>query len=494
MSVSPLTCPLRRPTFFEPAPFDGAQDRLRDAATRTAAPQGERWWYPFQGASPLARRPHLFGALSKGLLAIGALLILVTRAGAADFKLWPLIDHRSDAAGQRTVHLLGPLFSYQTGGGADELSLRPLFTFTRGPRAARSQLSILYPLFVSRWQPERTEYRLFGLISYVTETERHPDAWAQRFTIFPFVFYRSSAARGASLSVLPFYADLQNFFGYERIHMIAFPFYLRLQEPLVERTWLPFPFVSWSGGTLGRGYRIWPLYGWQHNGEKDRFVYVLWPFYISHERHFTRPERESQLIMFPFYSRAVSATKDSRSYGLFTHTTDRTAGTQTWGFPWPLWLAQRNLDTGERTALRLAPFYEDTHFGDRHAHFVLWPLYRWSTQQVDSYRHTRRDAFLLLYRDIEDVQSQYDHRRHLRTVFPLFRTNEEDGHNAASTLALLDALFPHDPTIERLYAPLWQLYSRGQEPDQPPRWSLLWDVVSSDGTRVRYPVYIDLTP
>ena len=418
---------------------------------------------------------------------------LPTRATALDIKLWPLIDYHRDAAGT-SLHLLGPLFAYETGGGASTLILRPLFSFTRGPREHDNQFALLYPLFVSRWDKAQTELRLFGLISYTTEPAHREDEWDERFTVFPFVFYRYSIARGTSLSVLPFYADVRDFFGYERLRMVLFPLYLDLQEPLAEHTWMPFPFVSWASGTLGRGWRVFPFYGWNQDGDTNRFTYVMWPFYISEERHFTRAEREARLILFPFYARVESPTLHSRSIGFLTHTIDDTKHTDTWGFPWPFWLSQRDLRTGERTGLRLAPFYEDTHFGDLHSHFVLWPLVRWSSQEVEDYRHTRSDVLLVIYRNSEDTQLARQHHRHLRTLFPLFRAYEEDGESEFSTLAAFDALLPRNPTIQQLYAPLWQLYTRRQDGEQPAHWSLLWDLVSSDGARVRPPVQLDLSP
>lgn len=385
------------------------------------------------------------------------------------------------------------MFTYATSEGSAQVTLRPLFSYVYGPRVSQNHLAVLYPLFVSHWEPALTDYRLFGLITYTTEKELHPEESDRRFTIFPFVFYRHSPLRGGQLSVLPFYADVDDFFGYQRIQMLLFPLYLRLEEALTTRTWLPFPFVSWSGGTLGRGYRIWPLYGWNQDGEAARYTYVLWPFYVAREMHFTRPEREQQLVMFPFYSRTDSPTTRSRSYGFFTHTIDRKAGTETWGFPWPLWLAQHEVATGKRTSLRLAPFYGNSHFGELHSQFVMWPLYRWRTQDLEDYRYTRSDVFWLIYRDIDEAQPQTRHRRRARTLFPLFRSVADDDHEESGTLALLDALFPRNPDIQRLYAPLWQLYSRERDADRPPRWSMLWDLVSSDGTQVRYPVYLDLS-
>ena len=306
------------------------------------------------------------------------------------------------------------------------------------------------------------------------------------------MFYRYSHLLGTQLSVLPFYADLHNFLGYERVQMIMFPLYLRLQQPLLERTWMPFPFYGRSGGRLGRGYRIWPFYGWDQVGEQTRFRYVMWPFHISYENHFTRPEREHRLVSMPFFSRTDSPGVRSRSYAMFfTHTIDHDAHTDTWGFPWPLWVSQRDLNTGQRTSLRIAPFYEDTRLGDVHRRFVLWPLYRWKTQEADSYRYTRSDVFLVLGRDIKEEQPQYGHTRQLRTAFPFFRAYGENDDNEFSTLALLDALYPRNPTIERLYAPLWQIYTRRQAGAESPRWSVLWDLVSSDGKQIRYPVHLD---
>ena len=427
-----------------------------------------------------------------GTALLAGVLCLAAPAAAVDIKLWPLIDYHSDAAGQRWLHLLGPLFAYDAAPGRVEVTLRPLLSFSRGPRVAHNEFTFLYPLFVSRWDDAQTEYRVFTLISYQTEIERHPDEWDQRFTIFPLVFYRWSHLRGTSLSVLPLYGDLQDFFGYERVRMVAFPLYLSLQEPLVQRSWLPFPFVSWAGGPLGHGFRVFPLYGSDQEGETNRFRYVLWPFYVSHELHFTRPERERRLVLFPFYASIDSPTLRSRAYGFFTHTVDQKKHTDSWGFPWPLWIMEHDLTTGRRTGLRLAPFYEDTHFGDLHSRFVLWPLYRWSTQEVDDYRHTRRDVLLVLYRDIDDVQGARAHHRHLRTLFPLFRSWEEDGQREFSTLATFDAILPRNPTVQRLYAPLWQVYTRQQDGDLPARWSLLWDLVSSDGTTLRYPVQLDV--
>src|SRR5262249_10868351 len=154
-----------------------------------------------------------------------------------------------------------------------------------------------YPVWVSHWHDDEADHRFLGLINYRTQTAHRPDEWERRFTIFPGVFYRSSPTLGTWLSVLPFYANVRDFLGFERLQMIAFPLYLPLRGPRRERTWLPFPFVGGSGGTLGKGWRLGPVYGWDQNGETDRMQYVMWPFYVPQARHFTRPEAEHRLVV-----------------------------------------------------------------------------------------------------------------------------------------------------------------------------------------------------
>ncbi len=423
-------------------------------------------------------------------LALLACFIARPCAGV-DVNLWPLLHYRSDASGSST-HVLGPLIAYEHGDGGTELTVRPLFSYKRGPAPDSSELAILYPVWISRWTAEESKHSLVGLITYRSQPARRADEWDSRFTIFPLVFYRHSHLLGTRLSVLPFYADVENFLGYERVQMILFPFYLRLKQPLVERTWMPFPFYGRTAGTLGSGRRIWPLYGWDQVGEQSRFHYILWPFYISSDNHFTRPEHEHRVVSLPFFSRTDSATLRSRSYAVFfTHTTDRNAHTDTWGFPWPLWMSQRNTETGERTSLRLTPFYENTRSGDTDRHFILWPVYRWKNQESEGYRYRRSDVFLVLQRSIDEEFTEERRHSRLRTLFPAYLDYSENDSHQFSTLAVLDALYPRNPVIKRLYAPLWQLYTREQEGAHAPRWSVLWDLISSDGRQTRYPVHLD---
>jgi hypothetical protein len=431
------------------------------------------------------------------LLAASICLWTGAPAHAFELKLWPLIDYRSGEEGLR-LGLLGPLLSFERTAASWRLTLRPLLQLGHGDDG-ETRLSLLYPMLVLRTSPQLTDIRFFAFVSYRATHAPNPDR-DRSFTAFPLVFYEHTPDEGTSLSVLPIYADLEHRFGFDRLRMVLFPLFLRTEDDLVERTWLPFPFVSWTGGKLGRGWRFWPFYGWEEAGLAARFTYVLWPFYVSEERHFTRPERERRLLLYPFYGSIDAPALQSEQYfwplffPFLNHTVDHAAQTETWGFPWPAWLSQRDLATSERTTLRLAPFYAEAHSDNREGGFLLWPLYRWKEHTDDTHHYQRSDVLLFMYRNILAEQLEPRRSRQLQTFFPFYRASRRDTRTQWSSLALLDALFPRNESIADVYAPLWQIYTRQADADAPAQWSLLWDLVSSDGTRIRYPVHLDFEP
>lgn len=425
---------------------------------------------------------------------IGAILLFLSAwpcsLAAWHLKVWPLIDYRREAA-LTSLELLGPLLEVRADGAERMIAVRPLFSWTRS-RTDENRLAVLYPLATSSWDAEATSVRLLGLFSFQSRSVPAQTERERRITLFPFVFYRDSAVEGTSLSVLPIYGTLENFLGYDRVRWILFPLHLQLREGLTETNWAPFPFVAWSGGEVGRGWRVWPLFGWHSAGDRQRFWYVLWPLYIHQELHRTADAREVRRVITPFYWTIDSPVQRSRSYGfLFTHSIDQEQDTETWGFPWPLWVYQKRLKTDEVLTLRLAPFYQDRRQGPLRSRFYLWPLYRAREYESEDFLWSRRDFLLLLGRSVDERNLTYGHYRSLGTFFPLWRRMEEDRETRFSTLAVLDALFPRNQEIQTSYAPLWQVYTGREVEGGPLRWSLLWDLISSDGERMLYPLHFD---
>jgi len=57
---------------------------------------------------------------------------------------------------------------------------------------------------------------------------------------------------------MPLYADIDDFLGYEKVEMAAFPAYLHLKRPSLDRYYYPYPIIS-RDGPEGSGYRLWPF-------------------------------------------------------------------------------------------------------------------------------------------------------------------------------------------------------------------------------------------
>ena len=409
-----------------------------------------------------------------------------------ELRVWPLVDITSHT-GDFRARFLGPLVERRIDAESRETTVRPLFHVKRSAEGQRSEGFVLYPFLTWRSAPEELSIRFFGIGSYVSRA-RPPEErpYDRELTVFPFLFYRHHPERGTSFSLLPLYANVENFIGYERIRMLAFPLYLRLEETLWNRTWLPFPFFSWVGGKSGEGVRLWPIYGHTVLGRQYESSYVGWPFNIRAVEHPGQPSAVTTRIRWPFFSTMEGPTIESRSYGfllilpLYTRTIDRAAGTDVRGFPWPVWSTQDDLKTGERLSTRYTPIYQDRKTATQHSVFYFWPFYRRQEGLGDDSSYRRVDSLFVFYRD----QSEGDGaaRKRLSAIVPFWVSRESGDSMNAQSLALLDGMFPLNEPLQKLYAPLYRFY--GIESGDPAgERNILWRMWTFGPGKTRPPWY-----
>lgn len=433
------------------------------------------------------RRP---GRAALALLAV-AIVLAPGRSTAFELKLWPLLDLESRGDETR-IGALGPLVEWRRAAEETFFAVRPLYYAVHRRTSAARRGAALYPL--AWWERNEQSYffRSLGLLTY--ERERRPlgvSSWTSRFQIFPFVFYRRAPEAGTELSVLPLYANVTDFFGYRRIRMILFPLYLKLEEPLFERTWLPFPFYSWVGGAIGRGTRLWPFWGHTLRGGESETEYVGWPFYVRRVEHPGREDRTTTRISWPFFSVIEGPRLVSRSYAfllvipLYTHTVDARTDTEILGFPWPFWIEQWERKTGRRQSLRLTPLYEERTTAAMRSTFYLWPFYRHKVGLGDV-RYERTDSLLVLYRD--ERQGEGANASSTFALFPVWVDKRSAGGGHAQLLALVDAIFPANEKIRELYAPLYRLYGCDTTAGETRR-DVLWKMWEWGGGKLRPPWY-----
>jgi hypothetical protein len=420
-------------------------------------------------------------------LAAAALWIAFAPGSARAFELrvWPLLEIRRTET-ESSGRLLGPILEWHRSPSASSFAFRPLFEASRSSVDAPARGSFLYPL--ASWQRTKDELsvRFLGLGSYLWRAAPRVDqSHTRQLRFFPILFYQSGPDTGPSLSLVPLYANLEHFFGYQRVRMLLFPLYLRIEQPLYERTWLPFPFLSRVGGRAGEGFRAWPIYGHTLLGADYASSYVAWPFFIRGVEHPGRPDETVTRISWPLFSSLDGPLVHSRSYGfllilpLYTRTIDLKSQTEIRGFPWPAWVRQTDLETGRRLSLRLMPFYGDRRTQTMESTFYLWPLYRRRTGLGSLAGYERRDVLFFLYRD--QTEGEGDARLQTRALVPLWISRTPGDSQA---LTFLDGILPKNETLQRAHAPLYRIYgTHGGRSD------LLWGMWTWGDGKIRPPWY-----
>ncbi len=206
-------------------------------------------------ADDAAPAPDAGGAAEASALAAPA-------AKARSVNLWPLFQYESDpTAGTRRVRILGPLIEYRADAERQAFAVRPFVSIDQARVGHDDHASFLGPVLRSHWgQTEQVTTGLGGLFTYRTRTSADGlTLEAQDVRLRPVYFYRwKSSEPGGRISVIPLYADIDDFLGYERVRMVAFPAYLRVQRPSLDRSYYPYPIIS-REGPEGSGYRLWPF-------------------------------------------------------------------------------------------------------------------------------------------------------------------------------------------------------------------------------------------
>jgi hypothetical protein len=422
-------------------------------------------------------------------------------AHGLDVKIWPLFRYSTGAGDDLRWTALGPLVEFVRTAETRDLYVRPLIWLHQRRGAARDdRADILYPLAASRWQDRYQTFR-FLLFSYRSSAPAGgptppPAAWTTRYTLFPFAFYRAAPTSGTHVGVLPFYLDLRDFFGYERVQAVLFPAYLRLREPRVDTRFYGFPFVSTVGGPDGRGLRLWPFWGYKDIAGREHTRYVLWPFYLRSARLVPGHGWDDVRMSFPFFAARDGAGLHTRAYGIVvrTHTVNERAGYEAIGAPWPFVFKKRPLGETTWSTWRLAPFYGriDEHgFSSR---FYAWPGYRWRALDRDDYHFERRDALLLLWRREDEHNDASGREVHLWTLFPALRSRTFAGRHVGQAPALVDSLTPVNRGVLGLWAPLWGIVRWDTEPDGRRDWNLLWGLVAREHGRLLGPWHVARGP
>lgn len=450
--------------------------------------------------TPTQRKILTFGPASRAVicaLILSSVLALPSPGRAADapdrpLNLWPVYDERKDPVDRTRVQSgLGPLLEFErsSDGDTQELNIRPLFRRREERRAQRQEWDVLYPLMSYSRSEQDWEFQFLQIVNFREEGSR-PQERERRCDIFPLYLCGTTESGQEYHAVLPFGGRALNRLGQDEIEFVMFPLYARFVKQGVDTRYAPWPLVSWTRGERQSGFRLVPLYGQEVKEGVFEKRFVLWPLFLQQRTGLDSDSPEETLAILPFYVAQRSKDRESTTvlWPFFTYTHDRERQFEEWDLPWPLVKIAR----GEgREIHRFLPFFSVEHRLLRNEFFlremkstdlmVLFPLYMRSQEEVPGSLRVRDRILWYVYSDIRQTGRDGEYRR--VDAWPFFRyTRDREGAIEFQTLALLEAFMPGNEKVERIYSPLWSLYSYRRNPEGDSVRSFLWNLVRHEET------------
>ncbi|MFO0981767.1 MAG: hypothetical protein U1E76_08500 [Planctomycetota bacterium] len=243
-----------------------------------------------------------------------------------DIEARPLFStSRSKLFARTETSMLTPIFDHTSDAGRTEWAIHPLWR--RIATAEQTEVQVLSPLFEYDQRQRRTRAWLIPLIYY--QNIERPEGRDWDLLAFPF-FMGGGDAGERYFGLFPLAGYLRSFAAYDSITFVLFPLYYSATKRVTEtRT----------------NYNITPLFGWTEGGVLDGSFHI-YPFY---GQSIWKGKYDKRTVLFPFFN-----------YDRYGLDTDHPA---TLFAIWPLWMRDH---------------------ADNHEFWtLLWPLFRFNWEEPD---------------------------------------------------------------------------------------------------------------
>lgn len=405
-------------------------------------------------------------------------------AGArAEWNLAPLASRHSAAGGDAEVEALGGLVLTRRdaySGERNYWAVRPLVSNRYEPDGDRLTYFLRPFGFAKDDAAERTSIAQLVPIARYAERELDSGFVEWSLLVLPGIYWASKEDGRVQRAFFPFGGVVERFFGFDRIRFALFPLWIRTERHGRTTDHFPFPFLSYSRGSGGTAWRVWPLVG--KNSWEGRYLrrFFLWPFFHVQRNDLQRPPEEQQRAWFvwPLIGRATrgSAHVTTVLWPFFGYTSDPETGFWALDAPWPLVVFQGgDPERGKRA--RVWPFYSRYEGDGLTIEWFPWPFLS-RRHEVYEDGETRGFAFYPFWRSsdrtytatpalssesvpgavTEDPAQFRLGVQRWRKLWPLFRSRT--GPNGGRTAIVDLNPFQELDFLDEHYAWLWELYSR----------------------------------
>jgi hypothetical protein len=414
------------------------------------------------------------------------LLLLASCAGpGTEQHLAPVYTHISTVGGGEEYDAVaGAVIArrYELGEEFREWGLRPLFLHWPD-RDERSKTQFLFPLGRVVSGGGEFNWWLLPIIDYRREDTVEGRKWT--LLSLPGI-YLVRFPDGRQTNIWwPFYGEAVELLSYDELDFVLWPIFMRSKRE-GRTTWhLPYPFLSYTSGPDGGGWRVWPLIG--HTWVEDSYDrwFALWPIFNYNVENLKSDPAfyQTQWTIFPLYGQQTQGSYTSRTFlwPFFGYASDPTTGFWAYDGPWPLVRIQRPGSEKFRALPDKQGAFERTRFwpvwseykGDGlTSYWYLWPLIN---KRHEEYYDSTRDAFTIVPIWTQWKKRYDDGRTHsYRKGWPLFQYERLDD----TRKYLFPALSPfwYWPDLDAHYSWLYAIYTTEVSPETRKEYALwgLW--------------------
>jgi hypothetical protein len=390
--------------------------------------------------------------------------------------LGPLVNH--EVSDLWKAWALSPLFSYTRDHGIEAVGwdlAYPLITYDRFGEEYSWRFLMLISLTGGQDQSEQIRRRttLFPIFFH----QSSPDPELRYLAVFPLAGRLKNRLFRDEIRFLlfPLYGSSRKADVVTRNYLYPL-FHLRNGDQL--HGWQFWPLAGFEERT--------PAMRTNRFGDEElvaghRKSFVLWPIHMRQDLQIGTTNPVSHRILFPFYALQRSPARDSSSYlwPLLTYTNDREQRFRELGLPWPLVVFAR----GEgKTVNRVWPFFSRAQSATLESEFYLWPIYRRNRVHSPPLDRERKRVLFFLYSDVNERNEETGQSSRRRDLWPLFTWRQDrEGAARLQLFAPVEPFLPNNSSVQRNWSPLWSVWrSEKNRQTGASSQSLLWNLYRRD--------------
>ncbi|MCY2958715.1 MAG: hypothetical protein NTY35_00985 [Planctomycetota bacterium] len=392
---------------------------------------------------------------------------LLALAGCAvdgtERNLAPLWSEHSMAGGGVEVEALGGAIRTRTprrGAAFSQVAARPLMIRDRSREEVVDHF--LTPFGYATYRQEETVWQLLPITRYDRRTAEDGTIEWTLLTL-PGIYWSKRADGRTLRGWFPFAGVMEQFLSYDRLEWVLFPLWMRTDRAGRITNHFLWPIFSWTNGTGGPSWRVWPLVGNSiYEGKYERW-FLLWPFFLWQRNNLQLPPaaHETMWMVFPFYGRATAGDYSSNTvlWPFFGWASNESNGYYAVDAPWPLVRILRDPEQAqERT--RAWPVYSEYSGDGLESTWWGWPFLN-DRREVyeDAEKNATNIVPFIQNWERRDAQGNVEAYSKVWPFFQLERRNDDELHTA---FPALNPLW-RTPDIDAMYAWIWELYTRDRK-------------------------------